>query len=264
MVITMEVMRIFSHSRRRLTCRNLPTLWATALIGVACLLTAKAQPTPAPAPAKEPTTATNAPAKLKFNRPATGAPSVRLTGGSRGAADSLVTLEVLAPNDVGLTTQEQPCLFWYQSKPSKAKFELTVLEENNVKPVVRITSDSSAKAGIQRVRIADHGAKLAAGVEYQWVVALITDSENRSSDLIASGVIKRIDPTADLKASIAAAAPESLAQIYAGAGIWYDALSAISDQIDAQPGNAVLLETRADLLRQGGLKGAVTTPLPAN
>jgi len=206
--------------------------------------------------------ATNA-AKVKFNRPSTGAPSVRLTGGSRGAGDSAVTLDVLAPDEVGLTTQEQPSLFWYQSKPATARFELTLLEDNKVKPLVQVTAERSLKAGIQRVRLSDHGVKLLPGVEYQWVVALITDPDNRSSDLVASGMIKRIEAVADLKKNLSVATPKDLPGVYAGAGIWYDALSALSDRIEVDPGNQVLQESRSDLLRQGGLKGAVTSPLAA-
>ena len=202
--------------------------------------------------------------KVKFVRPSTGAPSVRLTGGSRGVGDSTITVDVLAPDDVGLTTQEQPSLFWYQSKPAKAKFELTLLQENKPKPLVQVTAERSLTAGIQRVRLSDHGVKLAPGVEYQWVVALITDPDNRSSDLIASGVIKRVEASADLKKNIAAANPESLPGIYAEGGIWYDALSCLSDRIDADPGNKTLQEARADLLRQAGLKAAATTSVSAN
>jgi len=207
---------------------------------------------------------TNVLAKVKFVRPSTGAPSVRLTGGSRGIGDSSISVDVLAPDDVGLTTQEQPSLFWYQSKPAKAKFELTLLQENKVKPLVQVTAERSLTAGIQRVRLSDHGVKLAPGVEYQWVVALITDPDNRSNDLIASGVIKRIEASPELKKSIAAATPDSLPGIYAEAGIWYDALTSLSDRIDTAPGNKALQEARADLLRQAGLKGAVTTALSSN
>ena len=212
--------------------------------------------------AKEPST--NAIAKVKFVRPSTGAPSVRLTGGSRGIGDSTISVDVLAPDDVGLTTQEQPSLFWYQSKPAKAKFELTLLQENKVKPLVQITAERSLTAGIQRVRLSEQGVKLTPGVEYQWVVALILDPDNRSGDLIASGVIKRVEASAELKQKIAAATPDAIPGIYAENGIWYDALSALSDRIEANPGNKALVDARADLLRQAGLKGAVTTPVASN
>jgi uncharacterized protein DUF928 len=202
--------------------------------------------------------------KLKFLPPATGTPSVRVTGGSRGSGDATITLDVLAPDEIGITTQEQPSLFWFQSKPADARFELTLLQENKVKPLVQVTVERSSKAGIQRLRLADQGAKLTPGVEYQWVVALINDPNNRSSDLVASGVIKRVEPSAELKEKIAKATPANLASVYAEAGIWYDALGVLSDQIDKEPANKALRETRADLLRQVGLKaaaGAEGTPV---
>jgi hypothetical protein len=205
------------------------------------------------AEASQPAATGPAPA-VKFRPPTTGSPSVRVTGGSRGSGDKTITLDVLAPDDIGVTTREQPSLFWFQSKPADAKFELTVLQENQVRPLVQVKVERSTQAGIQRLKLADHGVKLTPGVEYQWVVALINDPENRSTDLVASGVIKRVEPTAELKEKIAKAAPSSLASVYAEAGIWYDALSVLSDAIEAHPEDRALKETRADLLRQVGLK----------
>ena len=201
---------------------------------------------------------TNAAASVKF-RPKVktdGAVPVRVTGGSRGTGDAVVTLDVLAPDEIGETTLEQPSLFWFQSKPANARFELTLLQENKAKPIVQVSVDRSSKAGIQRLKLSEHGAKLTPGIEYQWVVALVNDPDNRSKDLVASGVIKRVEPSADLKEKVSKAAPGSLAAIYADAGIWYDALSVLSDQIEAQPEDKALRQTRADLLQQVGLKAA--------
>jgi hypothetical protein len=197
-----------------------------------------------------------APAKVKFRPPADGAPAVRVTGGSRGTGDATMTLDVLAPNETGLTTMEQPSLFWFQSKPANAKFELTLLQENKAKPLLQFTVERSSNAGIQRLKLSEHGVKLTPGVEYQWVVALITDPDNRSSDLVASGVIKRIEASAALKDKVAKANANSLPGVYAEEGIWYDALSLLCDEIDSHPEDKALRETRADLLRQVGLKRA--------
>lgn len=167
-----------------------------------------------------------------------------------------MTLDVLAPDDIGLTTQSQPSLFWYQSKPADAKFELTLLQENKIEPLVQVKVQRSGKAGIQHLRLADHGVELEPGVEYQWVVALITDPENRSSDLVSSGVIKRIDAAEGLRQRIDRATPTERAAVYAEEGIWYDALSVLSDEIEAHPQDATLREMRADLVRQVGLSAA--------
>jgi hypothetical protein len=213
------------------------------------------------------TTSTNKPAKppaIVYRVDRGSGASERLTGGSRGTGISAVTLDVLAPDDVGLTTQEQPSLFWYQSQPANAKFELTLLQDKQIKPLVQVQMDRADKAGIQRLNLADKGVKLAPGVEYKWVVALITDSENRSKDLVASGAIKRIEPTAELKEKIAAADSAARPGIYAEAGIWYDALSSLSDQIEAHPSDTSLRQTRAELLRQVGLKTAAKADVAAN
>jgi hypothetical protein len=217
----------------------------------AMLLPATAEDTP---PSPQPP-----PQQVIYRPAAKSAPSVRVTGGSRGSGDATITLDVLAPDETGLTTQEQPSLFWFQSKPAAAKFELTLLEENKVKPLLQIKFDRSANAGIQRLKLSDHNVKLAPNVEYQWVVALVTDPDNRSSDLVASGVIKRIEPSAELKAKLAGADPAARPGIYAEAGIWHDALTALTELIDAQPGNKALRQTRADLLAQVGLKAAAAS-----
>ncbi len=121
---------------------------------------------------------------------------------------------------------------------------------------VRFRPVTTGAPSVRVTGLSEHGAKLTPGVEYQWVVALVTDPNNRSSDLVASGVIKRVEPAADLKEKIAKATPASLPGVYAEAGIWYDALAVLSDQIEAQPENKSLRETRSDLLRQVGLKAA--------
>ena len=182
--------------------------------------------------------------------------AARVTGGSRGSGDAAVTLDVLTPDETGLTTQEQPSLFWYQSKPAKARFELTIMEEDAVKPVFETNFERASKAGIQRLRLADQGVKLAVGVEYKWVVALVTDPNNRSSDLVASGFIKRVEASPELKVKLKDAAPSAVPAIYAEAGIWHDALGSLTDLIEAQPADKALVAERADLLRQVGLKAA--------
>jgi hypothetical protein len=230
---------------RLLSVQSCVVLWLVALNPL--LPTASAQ-------TDSQQTKTNQTSKVRFRPHTTTTAAVRVTGGSRGPDAKGIALDVLAPDDVGLTTQEQPSLFWFQSKPAEMKFELTLLEENQAKPLVQFTIERSAKAGIQRLPLADHGVKLVPGVEYQWVVALIHDPDNRSSDLVASGAIKRIAPSDELRGKVLAANLETLPAIYAEAGIWYDALTALSDRIEARPTDTTLREARVDLLRQVGLK----------
>jgi len=205
-------------------------------------------------------TSEKAPAKVRFRPPTQAAPSVRLTGGSRGSGDTRLELDVLAPDDVGLTTQPQPSLFWYQSRRANAEFELTLLQENEIRPTLQVFMDRPMEAGIHRLRLSDHGVTLAIGIEYQWVLALVHDPDNRSRDLVSSGVIKRIEPAAELKRELEQSPTGSQAAVYADAGIWYDALAALSDRIEASPEDRLLRDARVDLLRQVGLNAPVDQP----
>jgi hypothetical protein len=109
---------------------------------------------------------------------------------------------------------------------------------------------SPVKRGVHRVRLADYGVRLAAGVPYQWSVAVMLDPTRRSRDILASGTIERVKPAGELEPKLAGA---GLVSWYAEAGIWYDALEAVSDLIERSPGDATPRRYRAALLAQAGL-----------
>jgi hypothetical protein len=165
-------------------------------------------------------------------------------------------LFVLAPNHIAVTTQAHPSLFWFQSKPAKAKFELTVVEPKNPKPLISLASPDADKAGIHRIKLSRYKVELQPNVAYEWSVAIIPDPDNRSRDVIAKGVIKRTKSPPELGINLEKANDVERAAAYAAAGIWYDALDAISNAIEANPSDASLREARASLLKQVGLSQA--------
>lgn len=197
------------------------------------------------------------PAKIVYKPPLRGAPAVRIDGGSRGNGVSLIRLIVLAPDHTALTVQEQPSLFWYQSEPANVPFILTLLVDKQASPVLRVKLPDAKRAGIQGLKLSDYHVTLSPGVEYEWVVALVVDPESRSKDVIASGYIQRVEPSADLSARLEGASKTELPYVYAEEGIWYDALTALSDLLETQPDNAPLRAERAALLEQAGITNAV-------
>jgi Domain of Unknown Function (DUF928) len=210
--------------------------------------TAAAAASPSPA---------RAPMKLLYKPPA-GAGNIptRVSGGARGDNGLDTVLLPLVPDQLALTTQAQPSLFWFQSKPAKAKFELTVVEPNKPTPLISLTSPDADKPGIHRIKLARYKVELQPDVAYEWSVAIVPDAENRSKDVIAKGVIKRVRPPGDLASRVEKAGDLERASAYAQAGIWYDALDAISNAIEAHPDDASLKEERASLLKQVGLTQA--------
>lgn len=193
-----------------------------------------------------------------FYKPPAGAGNIptRVSGGARGGEGNDTSLLALVPDHVALTTQAQPSLFWFQSRPAKAKLELTLVEPRKAKPLLSLTSSHADKTGMHRVKLAKHGVELQLDVLYEWNVAIVSDAENRSKDVIAKGVIKRIKAPDDLAKSLENEDDPGRAATYAAAGIWYDALEAISDAIDAHPDDATLRAQRASLLKQVGLPEA--------
>jgi Domain of Unknown Function (DUF928) len=204
-------------------------------------------------PAVSPTAASR---KLLYKPPgAAGNLPARVSGGARGDAVDTV-LVALVPNHIALTTQAQPSLFWFQSKPAKAKFELTVVEPKKPKPLLSLTAHEADKPGIHRVKLAKYKIELQPDVAYEWSVAIVPDAENRSKDVIAKGVIKRIKPPGDLATRVDKASDLERAAAYAEAGVWYDAFESVSNAIEAHPDDASLRAQRASLLRQVGLPEA--------
>src|SRR5215472_2261206 len=218
-----------------------------SLLAVLVIPSAKGEAQVSPSPTSSaPSTAspkvlpTAASKKLLYKPPAApGNIPARVSGGARSEAIDTVLI-ALVPNHVALTTQAQPSLFWFQSKPAKAKFELTVVEPKKPKPLVSLTSPQADKAGIHRIKLAKYKVELQPDVPYEWSVAIVPDAENRSRDVIAKGVIKRINPPGDLAAHVETADDVQRAAAYAQAGIWYDAFESISNAIEAHPDDASL------------------------
>ena len=181
---------------------------------------------------------------------------IRVGGGSRGGAAGNVTVEVLVPDQIALTSQEQPSLYWYQSEAAKTRCEVTLTQPKVAKPLLVLQSTGATAAGIHALKLDQHKIKLEPKVVYRWSVALVTDPKNRSEDIIADGVIEYVPPSPDLTAKLATADSSQASALFAGAGYWYDALDAVSTAIGKDPSNSSLQAARASLLTQVGLDGA--------
>jgi hypothetical protein len=186
-----------------------------------------------------------------YRPPVRGAPGGRVGGGTRGTGQSFV-LAVMAPDHTGLTAQDQPALYWYVTKPISTPMVFTLADEG-VKPVVETTLTPPFHPGAQKVRLADLGVRLMPGKAYRWYVALVVDPERRSKDILAGGTIERVELSDGLAARLSRANKSEAVRLYAEAGLWYDAVSAASDLIEAAPKDAGLRAPRASLLQQVGL-----------
>jgi len=191
---------------------------------------------------------------LLYQPPLRGAPARdRVGAGITRGATAQATPLALAPEHVGLTVSASPSLFWHiDALPGKGvALIFTITGDMSITPLAEVRLDAPSGMGIQRLRLADHDIQLAPEVEYMWSIALVTDADNPSGNVVSTGFIRRV------------ARPDTLAAEsrngvdFAQAGIWYDALEALSDDIDDRPDDRKARFLRSALLRQVKLDAAV-------
>ena len=186
-----------------------------------------------------------------YRPPRRGSPRGRVAGGVRGGT-ALPEPLALAPDHVGLTMRATPSLFWHLdgTPPETARIVFTLIEADGVEPIVERELPLPDGAGIQRVRLADLGVALTPEVDYAWSVSLVT-ADDHSTDAVSEGSLH-------LVAGDALAGRPPSARAFAEQGLWYDALEALSDAIDAAPADTSLGAQRDSLLRQAGLEAALS------
>lgn len=184
--------------------------------------------------------------------PKRGAPRTRVGGATRSAGAQAAAIEVVAPESMGLTLTSDPVLYWYLPELTKNEVGLRVISSQSDEPLLKAKLPKPKSAGLQRVRLADHGLTLEKDVDYHWFIAIPGNVAAKERDQFAGGGIARIDAPAELAAKLGVKGANR-ASVLVSAGIWYDAIDALSRAIDADPKNAALVRDRADLLTQVGL-----------
>lgn len=191
-----------------------------------------------------------------YKPPLRGAPVGRVGGGTRGAGSAEPFVAVYAPEHVGLTVEAQPSLYWYLSEKSDAVVEFTLIDDHSIHPLLEKRFTPPVEPGVHCVNLKEEEVSLALGTQYKWFVALVLDAEHRSQDIIAGGAIERTHCPAALQEQLARLPKTEAPALYAERGIWYEAVSTISELIAVSPSERQLRQKRAALLEQVGLAAA--------
>jgi hypothetical protein len=191
-----------------------------------------------------------------------GAPRARVRGASRGPEfANTPSIDALVPEQMGYTLDAQPTLYWYLSNSTdlRVDFTLDAQDSESVDPEFEITLRKPFEAGINRIDLASYGITLRPGVTYMWYVALFPESNSRSDARVSGGAIQLMTAPPELQQELEAADVEQRPFILAAAGIWYDALSVLSEGARNSSSSARPRAQRAALLEQVGL-GTVVVP----
>ena len=194
-----------------------------------------------------------------YKPPTSRMPGARVGGVTRGSRGKDPYLVALVPDHIALTHKGNPVLHWYISQTTTLPLIFTLREELAVRPLLEVPLKSPERPGIQVIRLKDYGVELKEEVTYRWYVSVQRDPEFPSQDIVTGGAIQRVAYVEGLIINMGYSGPRDPLHLYAEAGLWYDALAAISEQIDAHPTDQSLRRQRTALLQQVGLAEIAAT-----
>jgi hypothetical protein len=206
-------------------------------------------------PPNRPPTQSSPPSQSIYKKPAlpfVGVPSSRIGGASRGDANDLL-VAVFAPDHIGLTSRDQPKLYWYLSKPVMTRIDITLTDDASAQPLLETTVEASSEGGIQSIDLSRYGVRLRPGVPYNWSVAVVNNPDQRSMDIVASGLILFRELPPDVQNRLAQASDREKSAVYGHAGYWYDMVQALEELRVKESGDRNWQEAWANVMKEHGL-----------
>lgn len=177
------------------------------------------------------------------------------TGGTRGENKLFPTVTLLVPEHVGYTLLEQPTVYWHISTAAKQSAVLTLSVHDRTNPLLEYRLPAPVPAGVHSLDFTQHGIRLQPDKIYEWSVSINENAgEASSGDLVAKGFIQRIQADPDLTATELEQDPLERARVYAGAGIWYDALAILSQPHPDPSVQSRMRNRRREMLEQVNIK----------
>lgn len=184
---------------------------------------------------------------LSFLPPAPGTPIRREGGATRGGVGDAreLALSVIAPEQAGWSSTDQPELFWFTSRTVSNSILLTInpASSNAIDPLYEGPLAATGDGGIQMISLQKLGVKLVANTDYEWSVSLVTDPKSPSRDLVASGRLRYAPLSADLRAVLSGANDGEQAERLARSGYWYDVVRLMRQRFPASAAEISLYET---------------------
>jgi hypothetical protein len=196
--------------------------------------------------------------KVTFEPPGGNQPKSSKGGASRGnfcsagVNDSSPNMVSLIPDfNQGLTLKSHPTLMVYIPNSVTQVF-LSIQEidsQTNYQKMLPIKGES----GIVSITLPQEAPGLEIGKNYQWSVVAMCNNQLRPDSPLVQGLIKRIEPTAQLKEQLNQATPLESAILYGQAGIWYETITALAQLKLKNPGDRQITANWEELLTSVGL-----------
>jgi Domain of Unknown Function (DUF928) len=217
------------------------------------------------------TALTTLPSAARYRPPS--ADTFQRPAGRQGAAtrtdcakNNFTFAAIVPTSHYGQTTADYPTLYWYHANHTFAwaRFELYAAQTQTLKlepaPIYQTTFRLMGNTTLASLTLPKTTGlpPLEKGRDYLWKVTLICsqtspDDETASgSQRSVQGWITRVSPSAGIKARLAKT-PRRY-DMYAEAGLWYDAIHDLAEQRRQQPQQPRLAADWRDLLQETALR----------
>jgi len=157
------------------------------------------------------------------------------------ASSSQLSLTALVPkNKIARTVSDYPTFFFYlpQTEAELAEFILEDESGNQIYQQDLTIKNLSGVIGLS-IPANTNVPPLEVGKNYTWKFTVVCDADDRSSDQLETGVVRRVELSPDILSQLEKADPREKTFIYAQNGIWQDALSNLAAARRANPNEAV-------------------------
>src|SRR4028118_1680957 len=215
-------------------------------------------------PPGKPDTESGGPRFIQPTEDIDGPPTGRVRSVRGGcASSSQLNLTALVPeNKIGRTISDYPTFFFYLPKTDAELAEL-ILEDESGNQIYQQDLTIKNLSGVIGVSIPANTnvPPLEVGKSYTWKFTVVCDPEDRSSDQLETGIVRRVELSADILGQLEAADPQQKAVIYAENGIWQDALSNLAAARRANPNESVFQTDWESLLESVTLGAIAKEPI---
>lgn len=208
---------------------------------------------------------------ILFLSPAPPDPGEPTTGAERGGAtrDPIVALVPLIKSSThqiamrwGLTTVDRPT-FWFHLPDQGLANNVAefTLRDSAGKIVYQTKFTTPGTAPVTfKVVVPSTVSPLAVNRSYRWQLAMEMPEVD---DLrIITGLINRVQPSAELQQQLTLAkTPFERAVVYAGKGIWYDALTILGNEKQMGRQDGAIAAAWTELLKEIKLQGIAAAPI---
>lgn len=168
-------------------------------------------------------------------------------------------LTALVPlSNVGLTTAAYPTFYWYvpQNTYEQGEFTLYRVDDTAEQTPVYQSLFKLGQPGLASLTLPSTASLSPLEVDqtYRWVMTLVCDPDEPSGNKYVEGWVTRVSVSPSLKIKLELTKAAERYNIYAKAGLWYDALKALTEMRQTQPNHATVQQQWTQLLKAQAVK----------